>query len=271
MHEASSSQGNEPSNVLTMPSRIQRPDNCPVVDCSAMVLYEKELERHRRTENSLRQSVLRENKLLRQKEELILQKDTLAKEAVHRLLNGLQLVNSILSMQSRDATPETAAQLNSAARRISALSRIHQHLNAVDTLENIEFKQYLESLCREMSGLLPDGATDRKLCVEGVALVIPRAIAVPLAFIASELITNSIKYAAGRITVSLWMVENGGAVMSIVDDGPGLPETFTPAATSGLGMKIISALTNQVQGQLSFAKGEGGRGTCFSVAFKTRC
>ncbi len=265
MHEPS--HGSD--NVLKLPPRFRRPDNCSVAACSAIAMYEQELERHRRTETSLRASVIREGKLLRQKEDLILQKDTLAKESVHRLLNGLQLINSILSMQSRGATqPETAAQLTSAAKRISTLSRIHQHLHAVDNLQNVEFKQYLDSLCLEISGLLPDEANDRKLCVEGGSLVIPSATAMPLAFIVSELITNSIKYATGKITVSLQRLESGGAILSVVDEGPGLPEAFVPAANSGLGMRIVSALTNQIQGQLSFSKGESGRGTRFSVAFR---
>jgi two-component sensor histidine kinase len=231
-------------------------------------MYERELERHRATESSLRESVLRESDLLRQKDELILQKDTLAKESEHRLLNGLQLINSVLAMQSRSTkNPEAAAQLKMAANRVSTLARVHQHLHAMDALESVEFKQYLESLCHDLSEMASSESAERSLCVEGPKLTIPRVTATPLAFIASELITNSIKYAKGKITVNLQTMPNGDAVLSVSDDGPGLPEAFDPAATNGLGMKIIAALARQIHGKLNFAKGDHDRGTRFSVLF----
>ena len=98
-------------------------------------------------------------------------------------------------------------------------------------------------------------------------LKISRVLAVPLGFIASELITNSIKYAKGKITVSLQTMPNGDCALSVSDDGPGLPEAFDPAATNGLGMKIIAALVRQIHGELNFAKGDHDQGTRFSVLF----
>ena len=107
-------------------------------------MYEHELERHRATESRLRQSLLREHDLLHQKDELILQKDILAKESEHRLLNGLQLIASLLAAHSRGTeNPEAAAQLTMAANRVATLGRVHQHLHTLDKLESVEFKQYL--------------------------------------------------------------------------------------------------------------------------------
>ena len=89
----------------------------------------------------------------------------------------------------------------------------------------------------------------------------------PLGYIASELITNSIKYAKGKITVSLQTMPNGEAAFSVSDDGPGLPEAFDPAATKGLGMKINAALVRQIHGQVTFAHGNHDQGTRFTVLF----
>jgi len=231
-------------------------------------MYEQELERHRATESRLRESVLRESDLLRQKDELILQKDILAKESEHRLLNGLQLITSLLAVQSRGTkNPEAAAQLTMAANRVATLGRVHRHLHTPDKLESVEFKQYLEKLCHDLSDMASSEFAERSLCVEGAELKIPRVSAMPLGFIASELITNSIKYAKGKITVRLQTMPNGDCALSVSDDGPGLPEAFDPAATNGLGMKIIAALLRQMHGELNFAKGDHDQGTRFSVLF----
>jgi two-component system, sensor histidine kinase PdtaS len=249
-------------------TRFRQPDNCPVAVCSAIVLYEQELERHRATEFRLRESVLRESDLLRQKDELILQKETLAKESEHRLLNGLQLISSLLSTQSRATkNPEAAAQLTIAANRVATLGRVHRHLHTLDNLESVELKQYLEQLCHDLSGMMSSEFAERSLCVEGAELKISRVLAVPLGFIASELITNSIKYAKGKIAVSLQTTPSGDCALSVSDGGPGLPEAFDPAATNGLGMKIIAALVRQIHGELKFGKGDHDQGTRFSVLF----
>lgn len=268
MPASNSSQIDEIGDASKPTTQFRQPENCLVEVCSAIGMYERELERHRATESRLRETILRESDLLRQKDELILEKDILAKESEHRLLNGLQLINSVLAMQSRGAkSPETAAQLNMAASRISTLARIHQHLHTLNALESIDFKQFLAKLCDDLSDIVPSENAERSICVEGAELQIPRATATPLGYIASELITNSVKYAKGTIIVRLQMTPNGGSVLSVSDDGPGLPESFDPKATSGLGMKIVTALVRQIHGELYFSKGDHDRGTRFSVLF----
>ena len=215
-----------------------------------------------------RGSILGESDLLRQKDELILQKDILAKESEHRLLNGLQLITSLLGEYSRECkNPEAAAQLTKAADAVSTLARVHRHLHAMDKLESVEFKQYLEELCHDLFDMTSSEFAERCLCVEEVELEFPKVKAMPLAFIASELITNSIKYAKGKITVSLQTMPNGDATLSVSDDGPALPKAFDSGATDGMGMKIIAALVRQIHGELKVAQGDHGRGTQFSVQF----
>lgn len=261
-------QHREEGNKQRPATKFRRPDNCSVAVCSAIELYEQELERHRATEYKLRETVLREGDLLRQRNEIILQKEILAKETEHRLLNGLQMIKSVLSIQSRGATsPEVAAQLTMAANRVATLARIHQHLHTLDNLETVDFKQFLAKLCSDLSDMIPSESAERSICVEGADLQIPRVTATPLGYIASELITNSVKYAKGKIAVGLHTLPNGGVVLSVLDDGPGLPESFDPAATSGLGMKIIATLVKQIHGQLTISKGDKGHGTRFSVIF----
>ena len=199
MRASNSSQAVRRQNGSKPATQFRQLDNCPVAVCST-VMYEQELERHRATASRLRKPVLRESDLLPQKDELILQKDLLANESEHRLLNGLQLVTSLLAMQSRGTNnPQAAAQLTMAANRVATLGRIHRHLHTLDKLESVEFKQYLEKLCHDLSDMAFSEFSERSLRVEGAELKIPRATAIPLGFIASELITNSIKHARGKL------------------------------------------------------------------------
>jgi two-component sensor histidine kinase len=249
---------------------FQKPVNCAIAGCSAITMYETEMKNHRATEAKLRRSVVRERALLRQKDDLIQQKDILSKESEHRLLNGLQLVASLLSMQSRAAkSAETAAaaQLTIAANRVAALGRVHRHLHALDHVESVKFKQYLESLCTDLSKIASNESPDSVVMVQGIELRISTVTGIPLGFIASELVTNAIKYAKGRITVGLQKVSGEGYALSVSDNGPGLPEGFNTTGTHGLGMKLISSLIRQIGGRLQIDRGDNGKGARFTVLF----
>ncbi|RDV04599.1 sensor histidine kinase [Undibacter mobilis] len=241
----------------------------PVTRCHVISMYEKELRWHKATESKLREAVIRERALLHQKDAMIQQMDVLGKESEHRFLNGLQLITSLLTAQSRGTTdPEAAAQLMIAANRVATLARVHRHLHALDKTESVQFKPYLEELCHDIADMTANEIPRRSIRVEGDALRIPSVTAIPLGFIANELITNSIKYAKGNVTVDLKSTPEGNCVLSVSDDGPASPAPFDPMATPGLGMKIITALTRQIGGDFHFAKGDRDHGPRFSVTFK---
>jgi two-component sensor histidine kinase len=209
----------------------------------------------------------REQALIREKADLLARQDIVAQEFEHRLLNSLQIVVSLLSLQGRIAGPEAAAQLTVAAARIAAFGRVHRWLHRIDYLESVKFKQYLEHLCEDISGLLFHGETTRTIAVDGPEIDIPAQFATPLGFIVNELIVNSAKYARTNITVGLATTPATGHSLSVSDDGPGLPAEFDPAESKGLGMKIIASLVKQIDGRLHIASGEGGRGARFTVTF----
>jgi two-component sensor histidine kinase len=209
----------------------------------------------------------REEAWLREKSDLFRRQDMLTQEFEHRLINSLQIIVSLLSLQSRTASPEAAAQLTVAARRIASFGRVHRSLHLLDHQESVEFKQYLRQLCEDLSGLLFQGENDRTIVVEGATIDIPTMFAVPLGFIVNELITNSAKYAKNNIIVRLETTPTIGHSLSVLDDGPGLPAGFDPAESKGLGMKIISSLVKQIGGKLQIAPGANDRGAGFTVTF----
>jgi two-component sensor histidine kinase len=230
--------------------------------------FEQELERHRIRESRLRKSIIRERILLTQAKAMLRQTEITGKESEHRLLNGLQLITSLLSIQSRTTkNAEASTQLTLAANRVATLANIHLHLHELSRVETPDFKQFLSRLCDDLIALACGDGSRRNLTVKASALKIPRATAVPLGFIASELLTNSIKYAEGKIAVSLEKISDSSNALSISDDGPGLPAGFDPVRSGGLGMKIVLALVSQIGGELRISKGDHNQGSRFRVVF----
>jgi two-component system, sensor histidine kinase PdtaS len=230
--------------------------------------YKRELIRHRRAESGLREALAREEALLSQKDALIQQQAVLRQEADHRLLNGLQMVVSLLSLQGRASdNAEVVSQLSAAADRVATIGRIHRRLHSFDGVQTFALKQYVEDLCRDFSMMLSAESPERVIVVEGIEIELPAATAIPLGFIASELITNAAKYGAGRITVRLEANPAKGYALSVASDGSTLPEGFDPAAGKGLGMKIIRSLVERIGGELRIGRGDNNQSAGFTVLF----
>jgi len=231
--------------------------------------YERELGRYRRTELQLREIIALDESLLRQKDEKIQDQALLSRESDHRLLNDLQMIVSLLSLQSRaTANEEAASQLAAAADRIVMIGQMHRRLNLLDAAQTVAFKQFLEDLCRDFSTMLSAGQRGgRDVIVEGVEIGVPTGMARPLGFIANELITNAAKYGKGRITVRLEQNPEEGYTLSVSNDGPALPEGFDPAARRGLGMRIVQSFVGRIGGELRIDRGDNNQGTRFTVLF----
>ncbi len=241
---------------------FQRPAECTLPVCPALSGYQRELERHERMEADLSNTLLREEELLRRN-------DMLKTEFEHRMLNSVQMIASVLSMQSRSTdNVEVAAQLKTAANRLVAIGRVQRHLHAFDDARTIQLKRYLEALCHDISGITLVREADNAIVFDGNELAIPSASGTAIGFIVNELIVNALKYAKGKIIVRLeGNLDNNICSVSVSDDGPGLPEGFDPTATKGLGMKIIRSLVKQIDGRMEMGNGENGTGARFTVQF----
>jgi two-component sensor histidine kinase len=223
---------------------------------------------YRHMEVQLRTALAQSEALLHQKEELIQRQELLKKESDHRLMNDLQMTISLLSLQSRSATnAEAAAQLAVAANRVSMIARIHHRLHSYDGVQAIEFRKFLEGFARDFSAMLSSDERPEQVLVEGIEINLPAATAIPLGFVVSELIANAAKYGNGRIAIRLQPDETYGYALSVSNDGPALPEGFDPAASKGLGMKIIQSFAGQIGGELRIGRGDDGQGARFTVLF----
>jgi len=231
--------------------------------------YERELTAHRCTEASLREALSRDDALLRQKDKLIQDQELAGRESDHRLLNDLQMIVSLLSLQSRTSkNSEVASELAVAADRIATIGRMHRRLHSCDGVQSVAFKQFLNDLCCDFSAMLSTGpCPERSIAVEGIELRLPAATAIPLGYIVNELVTNAAKHGNGRITVSLEQDPGKNYALSVSNEGRCLPEGFDPAARKGLGMRIIRSFVKQIGGELRIGRGEKDEGARFTVLF----
>ena len=219
---------------------------------------------------SARRAVSELSQVVSEKDAALRRSEVMAREIDHRVMNSLQLVSSLLTMQSRGlGASEAAGQLSLAAGRVLAIARVHQHIYLSESVESTDCTEFLKRLCHDLSGMLRSDDLD-DIVVEGVDCETPTARIVPIGLIVNELVTNAAKHGAGRIAVSLGDAGSEGYSLSVSDDGAGLPPDFDPASAGGLGMKVVSAMVQQLGGRLLFGSGsgDGARGTRFTVLFR---
>jgi len=195
------------------------------------------------------------------------------REIHHRLKNQLNLIVSYIRLRSHaTGDPDIKEVLAEVQHRVLAVSMMHESLSkAAGEGPGPGLDQCLARLCNQILGDLAGGSVTADCLVEPVEL--PEGMQLNLALIVSELLTNSIKHAfpggrKGRILVRFG--RSGGVEgelsLSYRDDGVGLPASFDPATSGGLGMTIIRAMTSQMGGSMT-ARSEGG--ASFEFSFRT--
>jgi two-component sensor histidine kinase len=194
------------------------------------------------------------------------QQHMLLHEVNHRVKNSLQLVSSLLRLQAR-RIPDLAArrQLEDATTRISTIAHIHQRLYRDQEIKTINFGAFLSELCADLQG----SASHCSLDVDAPNLQVTTDRAIPLALVVNELVTNAFKYAypaegtGGRVRVAVVVRDNGEIAITVKDEGVGLPDGFSVAGGTNLGMILIASLLAQLSGRIEIQ--DHGPGTCFLV------
>ena len=174
----------------------------------------------------------------------------LLKEMNHRVKNSLTIVVSMLNLQARDiADPKLTEHLSEAANRVAAIAKAHDQLSIRSNIEWMDIGQYISAICEELDQSVAnyDVLTD---AVDGIMVSTDRAISIAL--IVNELITNACKYAykdqsGGRIWINVTRDGSEAFLISVRDEGAGLPSDFDLRKAKGLGMRIITAFANQVE------------------------
>ncbi|TXN40954.1 histidine kinase dimerization/phosphoacceptor domain -containing protein [Methylobacterium sp. WL7] len=208
--------------------------------------------------------------LLVEKERLLEQKDLLTREIDHRVKNSLQIVSAFLQMQRRQiADPDARQAFADTSARVMSVARVHDSLYQAERFDEVDLGQTIENLCNDLAGLAGEGHAVDLSAEPG--LMVPYRKAVALSLIATELVTNAFKYAAnpaggGRVEVSVSASGPGEVQLRVCDDGSGLPDDWADAKVrgrgTGLGMKLIRAMLDQINARLDVANNPGA---CFTI------
>ncbi|HVE81770.1 MAG TPA: histidine kinase dimerization/phosphoacceptor domain -containing protein, partial [Myxococcales bacterium] len=199
-------------------------------------------------------------------ERSLLEKETLLKELHHRVKNNLQVISSLLSLQSRavgDAA--AAAMLRESQNRVQSISLVHEKLYESNDLGRVDFGEYLQALGQHLQGAWASGS-QVTIQVDAGGLRLPVDLAVPCGLIVNELVTNAFKHAfpggqAGSVVVRATVEPDGAACLQVEDDGVGMPpeRAAHPAAGETLGMTLVSTLARQIGAALQIGTGPGTR------------
>ena len=190
------------------------------------------------------------------------EKETLLKEIHHRVKNNLQIISSLLHMQSdRAVASETRQSMRESVYRIQAMALVHEQLYGMESLDAIELGRYIQDLvCSIQSSLM----SEAKLTLLTRAPVLTKLeVAIPIGLILNELLTNALKYGSPRgpqpwelrveLNLSGTLVE-----VSVADQGQGLPPGFELRHAKTLGFQIVSALLRQLRATLDLERLDPG-------------
>jgi PAS domain S-box-containing protein len=204
------------------------------------------------------------------------EKEILLKEIHHRVKNNLQIIQSLLYLQSKNVRDQQALSLfKESQNRVKSMALIHENLYRSGDFANINFKDYIKSLAGHLLQTYQTGEPniDIKLDISDVSFSIDQGI--PCGLIVNELVSNSLKYAfpkgeSGKIEISMFAdfqhydVTQQKYILNVKDNGIGLPENYDFFKSESLGIKLVHNLVSQLDGDIVF---KNDIGTDVTVSF----
>ena len=226
---------------------------------------------HAELEQKVRERTAKLQQANNQLQAALHEKEILLKEIHHRVKNNLQVISSLLTLQSnRLRDPLAVEAFRESQSRIRAMALIHEKLYQSGDLAHIDFGDYMRQLTGDLLQAYSLQSTKAVLRLEVAKVFLGVDRAVPGGLIVNELVTNALKYAfpgerSGEIAVTLRKEESGNTVfLEVQDNGVGLPAGFDVHKTETLGLYLVRQLTRQLEGSLEI---EQRSGVMFRVRF----
>ncbi len=198
------------------------------------------------------------------------EKELLLQEIHHRVKNNLQIVVSLLKLQSRYIYDKRDLEIfNKSRARVETMSLIHEKLYKSADLENINMGIYLRDLTGQLFKAYGVSPADFKLNVNSDEVNVGIDTAIPCGLIINELVSNALKHAfrinqLGEIEINVSSKE-GNIILDISDNGVGLPKDFELEKTDSLGLQLVSTLIKQLDGEIAIDS--SSKGTEFIITF----
>jgi PAS domain S-box-containing protein len=199
------------------------------------------------------------------------EKEVLLREIHHRVKNNLQIISSLLNLQSGHIKDKELLRIfQESRRRVRSMAIVHEKLYQSENLSKVDFSKYLKSLTRslfQMYGVNP-GIIRLKIDVEDVFFDINTAV--PCGLLVSELVSNALKHAfpkgrKGELSIEMSPYERDRIKLIVKDTGVGLQNDLDFKNAESFGLQLVDMLTQQLQGKME-VKNEGG--TTFIMLFK---
>ena len=204
--------------------------------------------------------------------ESLKQKETLLKEIHHRVKNNLAMISSMLELQIMQSDNSSAKMaLRDSQLRIRSIAMIHEKLYQSESLHNISFDEHLKELIETIQKTYAVTGKKMTFSFKLHPLVLEVNQVISCSLIINEVIVNSLKHAfqgknSGHISISLTF-KKPIVELKVEDNGSGLPENFNISDQKSLGMTLIQALANQLDGSMEFRNRQNADGTTFLLQF----
>jgi PAS domain S-box-containing protein len=198
------------------------------------------------------------------------EKEVLLKEIHHRVKNNMQVISSLLSLQSKYILDQEMRDLfRESQERVKSMALIHEKLYRSGNLAQIDFGEYVQTLSSSLVRTYAIRAEKVNVKVAVSKIFFGVDTAIPCGLIINELVSNALKHAfpggrRGTILISLHVDDQGCNTLVVSDDGIGFPEGLDFRHTASLGMKLVNMLTGQLSGTIELIC---SRGTEFRIVF----
>ncbi len=225
------------------------------------------------TENKFTTSIIRDVTERKINEKLLQsslnEKEMLLKEIHHRVKNNLMIISSLLNLQSRYIKDEESKNIfKESQNRARSMALIHERLYQSTDLKRIDFGDYIRTLSNDLYNTYVMDKTLISLNVAVGDIMLDIDISIPLGLIINELVTNCLKHAfsagkSGEINIKFQTLDNKYQ-LEINDDGIGFPEYIDYKNTDSLGLRLVTSLTEQIDGEIEL---KNISGTSFKITF----
>jgi two-component sensor histidine kinase len=200
------------------------------------------------------------------------EKETLLREIHHRVKNNLQIISSLLNIQSSHISDEKVlASIHEGQSRVQAMSLIHQNLYQSDHLSNVALESYVQQLVAYLSGIFQSDHQAVKMQVEAKGINFDIDTAIPLGLIVNELVSNALKYAfektqdVRQIKIEIRSLSDTDYELKVSDNGTGVEDVTKLENNNSMGLKLVKILSRQLRGHFRY---EREQGSVFVVNFK---
>ncbi len=204
--------------------------------------------------------------------ESLAEKEVLLKEIHHRVKNNLQVISSLLRLQSRYIQDNVILEmLKESQNRVRSMALVHEHLYQSKDLSRIDFAEYIRNLSSHLFQAYEVKARGVKLNINVVPVFLNIDTVVPCGLIINELVSNSLKYAfpeASRGDISIefsYQNDEHKFILKVSDNGIGFPEDLDYKNSGSLGLRLVCSLVRQLKGNIELV---AQAGTVFQISFE---